>query len=174
MTKNEFAIFAAALKTYYSKEDKLLPNKQAMELWFEQLSDIPYIVAETALKKWVATNKWSPSIAEIREAATEIAIGEIPDWGKAWEQVRFAMMRYGRYQTKEAFACMDDLTRQTVERLGFTALCASENEAADRANFRLIYEQLAERKKKAAQMPTLLTIKISELQHNPKLLSGNE
>ena len=33
MTKKEFAIFAAALKTYYPRE-QLLPNSEAMELWF--------------------------------------------------------------------------------------------------------------------------------------------
>lgn len=33
MTKKEFAKIAMALKTYYPKES-LLPNEQAMELWF--------------------------------------------------------------------------------------------------------------------------------------------
>ena len=56
MDKKEFALFASALRTYYSKEN-LLPNSQAMELWFRQLMDIPYPVAEATLNKWVATNK---------------------------------------------------------------------------------------------------------------------
>ena len=46
--KKEFGMFTAALKTYYPREDKLLPNQEAMELWYRQLQDIPYIVAETA------------------------------------------------------------------------------------------------------------------------------
>jgi hypothetical protein len=48
MNKKEFAIFASALRTYYPKEN-LLPNEQAMQLWFNQLSDIPYKVAEVTL-----------------------------------------------------------------------------------------------------------------------------
>lgn len=64
MTEQEFAKFAMGLKTYYPREN-LLPNRPAMELWYRQLQDLPYEVAETALNKWVSTNKWSPSIAEI-------------------------------------------------------------------------------------------------------------
>jgi hypothetical protein len=41
----------------------------------------------------------------------------------------------------------------------------SENESADRANFRMIYEQLAERKKKDAQMPMTLKMLIAKVQN---------
>ena len=75
MTEIEFAKFAMALKTYYPREN-LLPNQQAMDLWFSQLQDIPYKVAEVGLNKWVSLNKWSPSIADIREMASTVANGE--------------------------------------------------------------------------------------------------
>ena len=96
MTKQEFAQFVMALKTYYPRET-LLPNNQAVELWFRQLSDIPYNVAEIALNQWVATNKWSPSIADIREAANGIQNDEKFDWGEGWEQVQHAIRYYGYY-----------------------------------------------------------------------------
>lgn len=64
MDKKEFATFAMALKTYYPRET-LLPNTQAMELWYKQLQNLPLVVAEIALEKWVATNKWSPSISDL-------------------------------------------------------------------------------------------------------------
>lgn len=148
MDKKEFALFASALRTYYSKEN-LLPNSQAMELWFRQLMDIPYPVAEATLNKWVATNKWSPSIAEIRELAAEIQNGKLPDWGEAWEETCKAISRYGYYRPKEALASLSPLTRKTVERLGFTNLCLSENPTADRANFRQCYEIVAKREQEA-------------------------
>lgn len=148
MDKKEFALFASALRTYYSKEN-LLPNSQAMELWFRQLMDIPYPVAEATLNKWVATNKWSPSIAEIRELAAEIQNGKLPDWGEAWEETCKAISRYGYYRPKEALASLSPLTRKTVERLGFTNLCMSENPTADRANFRQCYEIVAKREQEA-------------------------
>ena len=146
MTKKEFATFAMALKTYYPRET-LLPNDASMELWFNQLKDIPYDVAEISLNKWVSLNKWSPSIADIREMSSTVTMGESPEWGEAWEQVLRAIRRYGSYNVAQALDSMDDLTRRTVERLGFREICMSENIAVDRANFRMVYENLQNRQK---------------------------
>lgn len=166
MDKREFSIFAAAMKTYFPREG-LLPNDRAMELWFRQLQDIPYPIAEAALNKWVATQKWSPSIAEIRETAAEISSGQLMDWGEAWERAIGAVRRYGYYRQSEALASLDDLTRRTVQRLGYTELCMSENTTADRANFRMIYEQLMNRKKADAQTPVQLSLLIEKLRNEP-------
>ena len=171
MNRKEFALFAAALKTYYPRE-ALLPNDQAMELWFRQLEDIPYKVGEIALNKWVATNKWSPSIADLREMSASIQCGDIPDWGEGWKQLREAIRRYGTYEPKKAKAMLDDLTRQTVERLGYIELCMSENPETDRANFRMIYEQLANRKRLEAQTPKALQQLIESMRGEQKLLEG--
>lgn len=162
MNKKEFSIFASALRTYYPKE-KLLPNEQAMELWYNQLKDIPYNVASATLEKWVAIEKWSPSIADIRKTAVEMVNGTTYDWGDGWEQVDKAIRKYGMYNEAEALESMDDITRQAVQRLGFKNICTSENYQADRANFRMIYEQIAERKEKDNQVPARLKALIDKM-----------
>ena len=105
MNKQEFSLFAMALKTYYPRE-ALLPNNQAMELWFRELCDIPYNVAEMALRKWVATNKWSPSIADIREMTSGIVNGEQLTWGEAWEKTLEAMKAHYGTEGKDVIACI--------------------------------------------------------------------
>ena len=164
MTKKEFATFAMALKTYYPREN-LFPVEQSIDLWFGQLQDIPYQVAEAGLNKWVSLNKWSPSIADIREMASGITYGELPDWGEAWEEVCKAIRYFGTYRPQEALESLSPLARKATERIGFTNLCMSENQPADRANFRMIFEQLAEREKKDAQMPPQLKQLISSMQN---------
>ena len=151
MTKQEFSMLVMAIRTYYPKE-QILPNQQAMELWYRELQDIPYAVAEAGLRQWVSTNKWSPSIAEIREITTNIQQGSVADWGEGWEQVLTAIRKYGTYRIPEAMESFDPITRKCVERLGFRNICLSENINQDRANFRMIYEQLAEREKKGMQL----------------------
>jgi hypothetical protein len=164
MNKQEFATFSMALKTYYPRE-QLLPNQQAMELWFNQLKDIDYNVAKIVLNKWVANNKWSPSIAEIREQAVELLNGKEKDWGEAWEDVIRNIRYFGYYRASEGMAAItDDLTRETVKRLGYTNLCLSDNSTVDRANFRMIYESLAQRKKMDKQLPKDLLKLIGEIQ----------
>lgn len=168
MNKKEFSLLASALRTYYPRE-KLLPNEQAMELWYNQLQDIPYNVASATLNKWVAIEKWSPSIADIRQLATEMLNGATKDWGDGWEQVEKAIRRYGIYREVEALGDMDELTQQAVKRLGFKNLCLSDNMQADRANFRMIYEQLAERKEKEAVVPEKLKQLINKM---PLMIEG--
>lgn len=171
MTKKEFVYLALAMRAYFPKEKNLLPNEQAIELWYYQLKDLDYKVAEAALNKWAATNKWSPTIADIRETAADITIGELPDWGEAWQEVTFAIKRFGSYRAGDALKSLSPLTKKAVERLGYMQLCASENIAADRANFRMIYETLAEREKKQAQLPEGLKQLIGQLQQD-NLIEG--
>ena len=162
MDKREFSLFTMALRTYYPRE-KILPNEQAMALWFQQLSDIPYKAAEAVLNRWVANNKWSPSIADIREGYMALTEGETPDWGDAWEEVHRAIRHYGYYRSDEAMESLSPLTREAVKRIGFSHLCQSEQPDVERANFRMIYESLVVRKRKEQQIPPHLRLSAAEI-----------
>lgn len=151
MDRKEFALFASALKTYYPRE-ALLPNREAMELWYQELQDISYDLATVSLRKWVQTNKWPPTIAEIRKTASETTTSKLPDWGDGWQQTMDMIRKHGFYEPAAAYAEMDDLTREVVRRLGWENLCLSQDRMADRANFRMIYEELATNAKQAAQL----------------------
>ena len=173
MEKNEFAMLAAAIRTYYPKE-QILPNQQAMELWYRELCDIPYPVAEAALRKWVATQKWSPSIAEIREMTVNVTQGDEMTWGEAWEKALRAVHKYGYYRAKEAMDSLDPLTRRCVENIGFRELCLSENISVERANFRMIFETLSQRRKTEQQLALPLREAISRLQIGGGMLQIGE
>ena len=68
MTATEFAQLAAAIKTYYPR-DNVLPTDRAMELWFDALKDLEYRNAVAGLKKYVESHKYPPTISDIREYA---------------------------------------------------------------------------------------------------------
>ena len=68
MNRAEFAQIVSAMRTYYPKE-KMLPTHYAMELWFDALQDLDYKATAMTLQEWALKNKWSPTIAEIREGA---------------------------------------------------------------------------------------------------------
>ena len=159
MTRDEFSIFANALRTYYAKEN-LLPNKQAMELWYQALKDLSYSLASAALGKWSQTSRWSPTIADIRETAADITDpdnGE--DWSMGWGKVLKAISRYGWSRPEEALATLDETSRAAVKCLGWQNLCMSENISVDRASFRQTYETMKKRKKEQRQIsPDVLAI----------------
>lgn len=155
MDRKEFATFAMALRTYFPKES-ILPNQPAMELWYRELSDIPYNVAEAALRTWVVTNKWSPSIAEIRELVANIQYGEQLTWGEAWEKALNAVRRYGSYNKQAALDSLDPLTRKCVENIGYLDLCMSENIMVERAHFQKIFEIYSKREMTDKRLPNNL------------------
>ena len=163
MNKAEFATWTMALKTYYPREN-LLPNQQAMELWFRELSDISYEVAEAVLRKWVATNKWSPSIADIREATNTMLNGEQLTWGESWERALNAVRRYGSYNKQAALDSLDPLTRRCVENIGYMDLCMSENIMVERAHFQKIFDVMAKREQQQKQIPLALQSAIKQIQ----------
>ena len=173
MTYKEFAKMAAAMRAYYPRE-KILPDDASRDLWYKHLEDIPYETAVVALNKWVATNKWPPTIADLREAALDVSTDAIPDWSEAWETVLSAIRRFGPYRQEEAMDSLDDMTRTVVRRLGFMTLCSSENIAADRANFRTIYQVVAERKRKDAQLPEPLRLAIESSRKTAEAIRRRE
>lgn len=152
MTKAEFATIAAAIRTYFPRYT-IFPNAEAMDLWFQELRDIPADVLGTALRKWVATNKWPPTIAELRAESRNCVDGKLPDWGEAWAEVTKAVRRYGWARPQEALESMQPTTRAAVERIGWTDICQSENPETIRAQFRQVYEISAARETESRQLP---------------------
>lgn len=163
MTSSEFATLAAALKTAYMR-DKFLATKEAYDLWFGMLGDLPYEAASNAVKRWILTEKWTPTIADIRERATQVMMPAIPDWSEGWEAVMNAIHRWGMHRESEALATLPEIARKTVKRIGWQNICLSEEIGVERANFRQIYDAIAERERKTAQLPPGLTASITQRQ----------
>lgn len=65
MTTEEFGRIVKALRTYYP-DRQTTPNEQAFLLWYEQFQDDNVEDVAAALKRWAATEKWPPTIAELK------------------------------------------------------------------------------------------------------------
>lgn len=145
MEFDKFKILIKGLKAVYTSE-RFLPDADSVKIWYSMLKDIPYDVLSVAIQKYIMTEKFPPTIADLRALTSETIEGKPLDWGKAWETVLDSVSKYGWYHTEEGLACLDDLTREAVKRIGYDKICMSENIVADRANFRTIYEGLLEDK----------------------------
>jgi hypothetical protein len=183
MTKQEFSLFASALRTYYPREKNLLPNEQAYNLWYYQLQDLDYRLVEFALNKWVASNKWSPAISDIRELTAELANKTVDaeDWSDAWDAVMKAIKCIGQYRPEDALKSIgetSEIGRKVVERLGFRELCLSDNIVADRARFAELYKALATRHNNDYILSDTMRENVKQLKENgtipDSLLLGNK
>ena len=168
MTFEEFGRLGMAIKEFYPHV-KVLQSEQAIELWYQQLKDLDYKMTSIALSKWVGTNKWPPTVADMREMCASLVSGDAPLWSDGWQEVLSAIRNYGYMREGEALAGMTEITRETVKRLSWQALCMSEEISVERANFRKVYEQLLERKKNDEQIAPTVRKVIAEIQKNNKI-----
>lgn len=108
------------------------------------LADLDAGIARAAIERLIATCKWFPTVAEIREACAALTAGPRRAGGEAWGDVRRAISRYGySREPGRDFAFEDPLVAKAVSALGWGAICSSENEVADRARFIELYDKLA-------------------------------
>lgn len=114
MTAKEFGFLADAIKTYFPR-DNVLPTENAMRLWYSELKDIPYQLAHTALRKYVSTNKFAPTIADIREQVAELNDQNEEDLNEtaAWSLVLKAIRR-STYYSEEEFAKLPPVVQRAV------------------------------------------------------------
>ena len=154
------------IRSSYPKQAELLTKPEVAEVWHTALSDFDYDMAKVAITKWIMTESWPPTIADIRQSVTEVISAEVMDWSEAWEIVNKAVRTIGPYEEEKAMSRFDDVTRETVERIRYMNLCEMESDERDimRAHFRDIYNQIANRHKIDAQMPMALKDKITALQ----------
>jgi hypothetical protein len=129
------------------------------KIYREMILDIDADTAACAIRGLIATQKFMPSIAEVREACMIVKYGRQRPGGDAWGDVLAAMSRYGRRRTPgRDFAFDDPLVARAVSALGWTELCTSDLRAADRARFIELYEQLAGYARADAQAGTGLLL----------------
>lgn len=121
-----------------------------LRFYVEMLSDIPPSILEASVKKLIMTNKFLPSIAEIREVAYGIK-GIIsgtaaPDESEAWGEVIKAIQSVG-YYGKPKFS--HEAITTAVNNIGWQDICMTTNDGMNtlRAQFRRAYQLAAQRQK---------------------------
>lgn len=139
MTLVEFTRVAKILKTAYPQQN-FLPNEESVKIWHRLLEDLDAEEVKNAALRYISTEHFAPSIADIRGLATARR-GIQTDWGVAWQEVMRAVRRYGVYRASEALDSLDPLTQATVKAIGFTDICRSENVDIQRAQFKNLYER---------------------------------
>lgn len=141
MTNAESAKLVAVLLASYPGA-KTTPRTS--EVYERMLADLDYPTANAAVERLLATSRFMPSIAEIREACMDLMHGDRKAGGEAWGECISAIGRFGIYRTPgKDFVFKDPLVARCVAALGWENLCNSESQAADRARFIELYDKLA-------------------------------
>lgn len=152
MTFDEFKPIAKMFKATYGNLH-FLEDSESVIVWYRLLSDLTKQDVEQAVMQYVTTQKYPPSISDIREKAAHFSK---KDWGEGWIEVTTAINKYGTWDEKSAMQSFSPETRKAVEAIGWKNICMSENIGVERASFRQIYEGISKQEKEEAVLPQLL------------------
>lgn len=145
MTKQEALKLVAILEMAYPRQDL---REQTVEVYARFLQDLDYKVAEQVVSHYIKTQKWFPSIAEIREACAEM-VHDLPTTEQAMEIIRSAVQQYD-YGSIRA----NDLLRQAVATVGFDKIGYSEHPEPLYRQIKEAYERIRTRElHRLASMP---------------------
>lgn len=179
MTVEEFSNILKGIQAIYPRES-ICPDDESKSVWFKLLKDLEYSVCQAAVLKLVCSSKFAPTIAEIREQASQIIQPERKNWLEGWGMVQKTLHSVGMHRPQEAFERLrqfDETTARVAEMMGWQNLCLSENPVADRANFRQCYETMQKRETDALKLPSSVSRVVEQISSDmgtKKLISGEK
>jgi hypothetical protein len=135
MTEMESKIVVGMLLAAYPRE---MATQETVQLYQHMIADLPFEEARDALKRLIATRRWSfPTVADIRTEVVEARL-ELPSPADAVAELE----AYSRHELREGE--MHNVVRQTMEALGIDGYEVRTNErpGALRTEFRKTYEQI--------------------------------
>lgn len=161
MTKQEFMILAKAMKAVYSLPT-FLPDKEALDVWYSLLDDLPYKLASASLKRHMQTSSKIPTPADIRYGAVTLTEKKQMTEAEAWAQVSKAISR-SAYYSEEEFEKLPEAIQKAVGDEGqlfiWSQTSVDEVETVIHSQFLRAYRAVMERKKHNAQLsPDLLAL----------------
>ncbi len=144
MTKAETIEVVALLAAAFPDQKWNEATCRAYEKFIE---DLDFGLARDAVRRLASTAKFRPSIAEFREAAAVLRVGERRTGADAWGDVVKAIRHVGIYGAPKFEV---PFTARAVEALGWRNLCLGDSsEASDRARFCEVYDAIAGSERRA-------------------------
>ena len=116
-----------------------------VSIYVKLLADLDADALIAACQQHIATSKFPPTVAELREACTHLTRSALPAWADAWGEVLEAIRRVG-YLGQPSFS--HPLIAQAVQGMGgWKVMCQMEigETSTWRAQFRDVYNAYASR-----------------------------
>lgn len=167
MTREEFAVLVKAMKAVYSSEN-FIADKDAFNVWYGLLQDLPYEQANLAIQKYMTSERFPPTIADIRTKATEIIAPAEESMSElqAWALVQRALRNSG-YNSEEEFAKLPEACQRavgTAANLKEWALMDSDQVATiEQSHFIRNYRTSVQRMKEEARLPENVRMLIADM-----------
>lgn len=152
MTRDDVKKIFAILVSAYTESRMPSMNEQTINAWHYLLSDIDGRIAQAAVARWITTERFPPTIADIRSSCIQVnAESADQAWGKVLEAVR----KFGYTQKDEALMYLPENIRTIVSRFTWEYFCSMPIDEVSTyfAQFRNAYNAHIDHKRIELQAP---------------------
>ncbi len=137
-----------------------LQSDDAVEVWTRGLKDLTYNDASHAVSAWILSEKWCPTIADLREKAFNLHTPADVMASQAWNQLIRALRMSYAPESERVWNDLPEITRMIVG--GYSTFRQWGNtdtdslESVQRPMFIKRYEEYQRRERKEASLPSML------------------
>lgn len=173
MTRADAAKLVAIIVTAYPNFDKFKDAQavaSTVDLWAAMFADDDGRIVGLAVKKHIATSKWPPSVAELREIMLEMQRPELLAPDIAWAAVSDMLESHGEYETPDLGCYLPPLVARAVEVIGYRTLYemhrgryGDSRPGMDRMAFVQQYTPMYEREKARGMTPGTISAQIEAI-----------
>lgn len=171
ITMDDFKVIVKILKAAYPR-DNFIPNEYTFNLWYKALQDIQYPTLNKAATNYIMTNKFPPTIADIRSLSYRLT--NRPDMmaSAAWNQLLRALRQSYSPEAETVWEQLPERTRLIVG--GFTTFRAWGNtsleslESVQRPMFIKRWEEYQRREMTQAAIPAGLRTPQPAIEQAPR------
>lgn len=174
MEREEFKTLVKGMKAVYA-QPTFIPDQDAFNVWYELLKDLPYTQANIAIQKYMLTEKFPPTIADIRTKANDIVakVEESMSELEAWSLVSKAISNSG-YHAEEEFDKLPEVCQRAIgnpSNLKEWAMMESDKVATvEQSHFIRNYRVAVQRMQEDAKIPNHVKAAIADLRKKMKTI----
>ena len=172
MTREEFSILVKGMKAVYP-QPTFIPDKDAFDIWYALLDDIPYKQANIAVQKHITSSKFPPTVADIREKAifkeTDDEISELQAWSLVYKAICNST-----YNAEDEYNKLPVTIQKAVGNQSnlkeWGQMPIETVQSVEQSHFIRAYRTVLEREKQDSRLPEKLRIAMQ----NEKLIEKKE
>jgi hypothetical protein len=185
MTGAQAAKLVGLMAVAYPSYDKFRDEshlRATVALWGQMFAEDDFSLVQLALEKHIATSKWPPSIADIRDILADITMPGLLPVDEAWRAVQQLMRLHDRlYEPTDRYLpapiaqAVDTVGYDVLVALSRAAVCGKNDKAGlDRVAFEQAYGAVRDRERERAALPGDLRRRLAEARQRHADGSGDK
>lgn len=166
VTEQQALILIKGLVSAYPRQ---VLEEDTIKTYIHYLKDLEPEIAERVISHHIKTQKWFPTIAEIRESCAEL-VNEVPT-----TEYAMAVLREATRMANYRMVTMSDILIQAVDTVGWQKLMSCEHPEPLYRQIKDAYENLRKREiERLTALPAVGQAAVAAIRHTPKALKWVE